>query len=177
MKAFWKDNSYVIVKLILNQLAIVIFSALLAATYPYQFIYLMTSVFSILFYLFLASTVVYEIGAKDCIRIEAGRMKATPWRGFWVGLCAGSLNVLIGIVIGVAALFKASGNLAERVYAVCVALARIGQAMYLGVINVFHLGAWCYLIIPLPAIFVCPLVYYLAQRGVLAFRSNKKKSE
>ena len=175
MKAFWKDNSYIIVKLLLNQFAMIIFAAMLAFFYNYRTIYVLSSVFSILLYLFLIATVVYEIGAKDYIRIEAGRMKAQPWRGFWIGVCSGAINLILGLAVYITHLLAAPGNPAEAAHELCTLIAKVCQAMYLGLINTFQLSDFYYLIIPLPAIFVCTVVYWLAQKGKLVIRPRKKE--
>ena len=177
MKAFWKDNSYIIVKLILNQVAMMVFALMVQSAFLANVtLKVVASVFSVLFYLFLVATVVYEVGAQDFIRIEAGRMKPQPYRGLWIGLCSGAVNIILGIIIYVSFLFEAPGNTAAGVNAVCVVIANFWQAMYLGLINTFMPeNNLSYILITLPALFVCTLVYYLAQKGAISFNLGTKK--
>ena len=80
MKIF-KENSYDIVRLYINQLGIMIFSMLLyTAVGSFENESLSTSlsvfvsIFSTCFYLALIYYMMWEIGAKDKIRIDGGRM-------------------------------------------------------------------------------------------------------
>ena len=81
MKIF-KENSYDVVKLYVNQLGIMIFSMLLyTAVGAFEneklslALSIFVSVFSICFYLVLIYYAIWEIGAKDKIRIDGGRME------------------------------------------------------------------------------------------------------
>ena len=81
MKLF-KENSYDIVRLYVNQLGIMIFSLLLytaVGSFSNEtlsfWLSVFVSVFSVAFYLVLVYYVVWEIGAKDKIRIDGGRME------------------------------------------------------------------------------------------------------
>ena len=80
MKIF-KENSYDIIRLYVNQLGIMIFSMLLySAVGSFENeslssgLSVFVSIFSVCFYLALIYYSMWEIGAKDKIRIDGNRM-------------------------------------------------------------------------------------------------------
>ena len=63
----------------LDQIAMTVFGTMLSfATLKNEGLLLASSIFSILFYLMLLYTVGWDIGARDKIRIDGGRMKPFP---------------------------------------------------------------------------------------------------
>ena len=79
---FFKENSYDIVKLLINQIGIAIFSmtlyfsiALIEDANLKSTLNLLVSIFSTLFYYALIYTAAWEFGAKDKIRIDGGKME------------------------------------------------------------------------------------------------------
>ena len=143
MKIF-KENSYDIVKLYVNQLGIMIFSMLLyTAVGSFENeslsgkLSIFVSVFSICFYLVLVYYAMWEIGAKDKIRIDGNKMLPTPKKGVLLGLFANSTNI---IVIGFATVIFILYVLTDAqwlfsVYAVLNFIYRFFISMYLGVIQ------------------------------------------
>ena len=149
MKIF-KENSYDIVRLYVNQLGIMIFSMLLyTAVGSFENEKLSTalsvfvSIFSICFYLVLIYYVVWEIGAKDKIRIDGNRMEPCEKKGLIMGLFANIPNFVLGalttLLLG---LFMLTSN--DGVYAGFLILntfTRFHEAMYLGLITEIIPGA------------------------------------
>ncbi|MBO4264499.1 MAG: hypothetical protein J5922_00265 [Clostridia bacterium] len=174
---FFKENSYSIVKLILNQLAMTVFAILLTALYRNPVLAISGSIFSIAFYLFLSGTVVYEIGAKDSVRIEAGRAERMPLKGLFISLIAAIPNLILGIMIYVSSFF--GGDTAKAFHGVVRVIANFWESMYLEFLSKVIYPAFpnhidfCYILIAIPAVIVCTLVYYFAQKGTLVFRSKK----
>ena len=74
MITFLKKRSYDLVYMFVTQLAISLFGLALAFAVPVNqsALRIGTSVFSILFYLFLVYTRVWELGYKDCHAFEIG---------------------------------------------------------------------------------------------------------
>ena len=102
MKIF-KENSYDIVRLYINQLGIMIFSMLLyTAVGSFENESLSTSlsvfvsIFSTCFYLALIYYMMWEIGAKDKIRIDGGRMVPCKLKGLLMGTFANLPNFVLG---------------------------------------------------------------------------------
>ena len=72
MKNFFSEHSYSMVKMFLNQFAISIFGtmlALAASSGKNDTLLLLSSIFSIFFYMFLLYTMTWELGAKEKIRV------------------------------------------------------------------------------------------------------------
>ncbi len=178
MKKFFKENSYLIVKLIVFQLGLMIMGLVTAfatggSTNKAGWLFPASSVFCILFYLYLVFTVGYENGQKDGIRIEAGRISPRPMRFFLVGLAANSLNLLLGILAVIFRLIMGvslTGELDPEIlyspawarsgYGVCNLIARFIQAMYTGVIQTLSPGnSILVALLPLPAILVAGISY------------------
>lgn len=194
MKKFFKENSYLITKLVVFQLGIMIMGIItgfatvnMSATWVYP----ASSVFCVAFYLFLICTIGYENGQKDGIRIESGKMQLQPAKYFLIGLVANSLNILLGLLTIFFRLMMNDapffGSLQAGViytpdwarggYAICNMLARGIQAMYLGITqtlsfeNPLHL-----LIIPIPAILVFGISYLVGVKYKDGFGNKNDNS-
>lgn len=188
MKQFLKDNIYQSVRMMINQLVMTMFSLMLifsvttwgdradAGAALSDGLLVGVSVLSILFYLYLLYYMCYEMGQKDGIRIESGRMRAIPWKGFMISLIANIPNLLLGlleliakIAIKGSSLFADVSQLADptpewavNLFSACHSLARFGQGMYIGVGSVHFRNMGFYdLLIPIPAILVCTLSYLM----------------
>lgn len=143
MKIF-KENSYDIVRLYVNQLGIMIFSMLLyTAVGSFEneslsnSLSIFVSVFSICFYLVLVYYAVWEIGAKDKIRIDGGRMEPCKNKGLVMSLFANVPNFVLGLFsVVLMALFLITGN--DGVYAgflIFNTIMRFHASMFLGAIT------------------------------------------
>ena len=107
MIGFLKENSYSMVKMFVNQIGMPVFGTMLAlATAGNPTLLLCSSIFAILFYLFLLYSVGWEIGAKDKIRIDGGRMTEFPAKGFLIALGANLPNLLLAVLMGAGALIS-----------------------------------------------------------------------
>ena len=143
MKIF-KENSYDIVRLYINQLGIMIFSMLLyTAVGSFEndalssALSIAVSVFSICFYLVLIYYVVWEIGAKDKIRIDGGRAEPCKYKGLIMGLFANIPNFVLGIfTVLFLAIYLISGNeVVFSVFFIFNLIIRIHASMYMGLIT------------------------------------------
>ncbi len=134
MGNFFKDNSYNIIKLFLNQIGITVFGTMLAlATSNNSSLLLASSIFSTAFLLVLDYNVCWEIGAKDKIRIDGGRFKPMPAKGAVLSVLANIPNLLLSVLMGIGVLIGTAA--AETVSVVCNAIARLLNGMYLGIIK------------------------------------------
>lgn len=144
---FLKENSAIIVKLYVNQIGIAIFSMFLytivaalqgdgEAGYSLA-LKVLVSVLSIIFYLSLVYLAVWELGAKDKIRIDAGRMEMEKNKGLLIGLWANLVNFIVWIIstalISIYISSKAAGF--KTAFGVINGLFRIFCSMYLGVVQ------------------------------------------
>ncbi len=101
---FLKNNSYDIVRFFINQMGIMIFSLVLYISCGFvedvsvkTSLKLVVSIGSTLFYFALLYYAAWECGAKDKVRIDAGRQKKIPFKGALMSLVANSLNLILAI--------------------------------------------------------------------------------
>ena len=179
MIGFLKENSYSMVKMFVNQIGMTVFGTMLAlATAGNDTLLLLSSIFAVLFYLFLLYSVGWEIGAKDKIRMDGGRMQPFPAKGFLIALGANLPNLLLAVLMGIGALVSSATGTewAGSMSVICNAIARLIEGMYLGIIKVLEdmLYAsptilnvwWWFLLLPLPAIFTGWFSYLLGSRNI-----------
>lgn len=137
MGNFFKEHSYNIVRLFLNQIGITVFGTMLAlATSGNPTLLLFSSIFATLFLLVLDYNVCWEIGAKDKIRIDGGRLKPMSGKGALLSLLANIPNLLLSLLMGIGVLIGTSAS--EGMSVICNAAARLLNGMYLGIIKVLE---------------------------------------
>lgn len=147
---FFKNNSYDIVKLFINQIGIAIFSMMLYSSVSlidlneYKTpLYALISVFSMLFYFSLLYTAAWDFGAKDKIRLEGGRavdgMREghIPAKGALLALFANIPNLLL---VGLAIIFESISLLGgpegfNTAFVLLNNFFRFLLSMYLGLIR------------------------------------------
>lgn len=103
---FFKENSYDVIRLLINQIGITIFSLILYTSLgavnieigTKRLINVSLSVFAMLFYFALLYTVAWDWGAKDKIRIDGGRLKEFKYKGALISLYANVINFVIAAV-------------------------------------------------------------------------------
>ncbi len=176
MKAFFKQHSFDMVKLFLNQIAMTVFATMLTlAAVKNKNLALAVSIFSVLFYLFINYSAVWELGAKDKLRVDAGRMAPMPAKGFFIALGAALPNIFLTILIGVGLLFDTAGG--QKISLYCNVIMRLVNGTYLGIIDsiesaLFANNArladiwWWFFVINVPAIFTAWLAYLLGSKNI-----------
>ena len=141
---FFRENSYDIVKLFINQIGITIFSFMLYTAVAmidndslFLKINVFVSVFAIAFYFSLLYTAAWDIGAKDKIRIDSGKASLTPTKGLKMALFANVPNFLLAFFavafMGIYILW--GGEWFYSAFFVLNMLIRFISAMFLGVIQ------------------------------------------
>ena len=199
MKIF-KENSYDIVRLYVNQLGIMIFSMLLyTAVGSFEneslssSLSVFVSVFSTCFYLVLVYYAMWELGAKDKIRIDGGRMTPCKNKGLVMGLFANVPNLALGLlsVILMSAFLLGGGDGVYAGFLVFNTIMRFHASMLLGVITAlvpsglsegsidyveFLIEAILFTVLPLISVAVTHLAYTLGSRekNIFSFLSAKK---
>ncbi len=191
MKTF-KENSYDIIRLYVNQLGIMIFSMLLytaVGSFENQTLStvmsIIVSVFSICFHASLIYYVVWEIGAKDKIKIDGGRMTPCNVKGMLMGVFANIPNfVLSTITLAFSIISLASGNaVSNSVFLIFNLITRFHESMYLGLITnlipsfggdnglmtEFVIESALFVIMPVISILVTHLAYSLGRRDKKLF--------
>lgn len=195
---FFKKNSYDVVRLYINQVGITIFSlALYFAvgtiddTALLKKIMIAVSAFAFIFYLCLIYCVIWEIGSKDKIRVEGGKMEADRFKGLKLSVFANVPNFLLSIVaciLTVIVIFTGA-EWAKLVLAILYLILHFHCAMFFGMIygvtataapedpayyNVFLVKCILYLVLPLVSLAVSHLAYYLGSKDKKLFSSSAK---
>ena len=138
----FKEHLYDIVKLYVNQIGITIFSFFLYTALPadndslFTKLRIVVSVFAILFYLVLIHNVVWEIGAKDKIRIESKGYEPKPLKGLFLSLYANVPNLalaLFAIIFG--SLYVGGAGWASSPFFIFFMILKIHAAMYMGLVQ------------------------------------------
>ena len=170
MKEFFKRYAYDSVKMLLDQIAISIFGfslSIAAVKADNDTLLWISSVGSVLFYLFLLYGVAWGVGARHHGTVARGDEKPCWFRGLWISLLANSLNLILAVVIACHALFSADGGTgAAR------GVALLLQGMYTGLLAFFKIGDlalntywWTYFLILLPALLTSTLGYIFGVKG------------
>lgn len=137
MGTFFKEHGYNMVKLFINQIGITVFGTMLMlATTGNSTLYIIASVFSILFFLGLNYSSCWELGAKDKIRVDGGRLRSMPYKGALLALGANIPNYLLTVTTGICTLIDTAA--AQSVGTVCTVIFNLLNGMYIGVVNFFQ---------------------------------------
>ena len=164
MKAFFERYSYESVRLALNQIAISMFGfalAMTAAKAESDSLLLWSSIGSILFYLVLTYGSAHRTGSGDRLSIQYGKIPFRPLTGLLLSLIAGSVNLILAILITIGQYTDLAGiSDISRVIALLI------QGMYQGVLATVSVGGvtlnglwWSYFLITIPAMLVATVGY------------------
>lgn len=171
MKRFFHDYSYSMVKMFVNQFAIAIFGiALFTPTFKNMpTLNLVTSIFAVVFYLFLIYILTWEIGAKDRIAVDVGKKPYRPHTGLLLSLIANVPNLLLATFCTVAEII----NPEKQFWAIPTLL----NGMYWGLIRNIRLPIdgtyvsisefWItFYIIVVPALVTCWIAYFMGFKNI-----------
>lgn len=186
MLNFLKENSYTIFKMLVNQIGMTIFGIVLSmATAQNDTLHLVSSIFSILFYMVLLYTMTWDIGYEEKIRIDHKRLKYNPLKGFYMSLVANLPNIVLGTLFLVGSLsittyssegLPLSPAWAINLIGVSKAVISFFEGMYNGLLVVaFGNAAWAHLLIVLPALVTCTLAYIAGVKGFRLLPVNPDK--
>ncbi len=190
---FLKEHFDDIVKLYVNQIGVALFAFFLYSAIDTELsismlIKILISIFSIGFYFSLLHVVAWEFGAKDKIRIDAGRLDPDPHKGIKLGLLANTPNfIIIGIALVCFVIYMLGGPHGfKSVFAVLNMIFRIFVSMYLGVLqgifsfiseseDAYYLWQTVgFFVFPLVAALVTHLSYTMGLKEKKIFPSAKK---
>jgi hypothetical protein len=195
---FFKENSYDIVKLFINQMGITIFALVLYTAIGFidnvslnLQVKIILSVFATVFYFALLYTATWDFGAKDKIRIDGGKYSATKYKGLLMSLISGIPTFLLaGACIITMIVHISSGNEALlSAFAVLNMFLRFISSMFLGILqgifsflsyNVNLRYLWesvGYFVMPLISAIICHIGYTFGRREfkILSLFSGKSK--
>ena len=187
MLKFFKAHSYEITRFLIMQVGIAIFAFVLTTAMDTinKSAVLWVSVLSILFYLFLVYSVAWEIGAKDKIRTDAGRLKKQSTKGVFLMLFAQIPNYILGflMVIGGACFALGATVVGSRIFFIGYIIALFFESMYIGVIKALAPGSEAYLLVGILflaatifALLTAGIAYYLGSigKGVISRKPSNK---
>lgn len=197
---FFKENSYDVVRLFINQIGIAIFSMIIYTAIGMVNIdsdarlgiKVAVSVFAILFYFALLYTVAWDWGAKDKIRIDGGRLEpdVVKFKGAKIAFLANIPNFVLSFISSLTVgLYILGVEGALGVSAIFNIFTRLLMSMYLGLLQgvfvflnqqVYVYQFWQavgYFFIPVFAIAVTQIGYSfgLKERKIFPTAVNKNK--
>lgn len=177
MKEFLRKYSYDSVKILVDQVALALFGlAMATATGKTKWLQWTTGVFSVLFYLVLVYIMVWQIGAKDRISADYGRIARRPWLGACIGTLASIPNIILFVFISLGRFIPALSSIGD----VCKVTALLFEGMYTGLLTIrigdapLNTQWWAYFVIILPLIFTT-FISYLAGFNNFRIIPMKKK--
>ena len=140
---FLKDNFQDISKLYINQIGVTIFSFFLYTAIAmvddesiFSALKIATSVMATLFYLVLSDFIIWEIGAKDKIRIDSGRLSPSPAKGLLISLFANIPNLLLALLAVIFAVLMLLGiDWALTAFTLVFTILRFHTAMFMGIVQ------------------------------------------
>lgn len=184
MKNFWSENGYNVIKIFLNQIALSMLGFVMAMATQSAHIAMrvIVGIVCVVFYLWILYVMMYEMGQKDGIKIQSGRLHYSKLKGFWISLLANVPNIIIGVLTFIGGLcFEMIGvtvkSWAAELYFVSNAIGKVIEAVYLPIISaVLRDEYWPLLITPILPIVVCTVAYRLGVKYCDGF-ANKAKQE
>ena len=191
---FIKENMYNVVRLMINQFGMMIFGLVLSfatASLQGEFssnMFLLVSLFSSAFYMVLIYYMVWELGARDIIRVEAGRQQYDRFYGAKIALLANLPNLILaflGVVGCVTGYILSDGGFGSGLFGVSHMLSGFAQATYLGIVkellSALNLSenylarAIIYILTTIPSILVSSFAYIMGCKNFRFFLSAKSK--
>lgn len=175
---FFRENSYTVVRLGLNQFGMAMFGLVVSfATSANKTLLILGGVLAMLMYWFLLYSVCWTEGGQHRIRVDGGREKKSLLNGVKLGLAANILNLLLSVVYivcySMGTLYEWAANIAYALNAIL----RMFFGMYLGIMSGAGIRFSCvFLVISLIGILVCEVSYLLGYRQTKFFFSSKKQS-
>ena len=194
---YFRENSRLISRLFINQIGMTVFGAILTmavmrSTDNNAAITVAVSIFSIVFYLSLIYNVMWEEGARNIIRVNAGRMERVASFPLKAALIASIPNFFLAALLFVCYLlaFPFGVEFASSAYAALHIILALFEAMYVGVFSVIleafpvlatqsFVACVLYICSSLPMILVSLLAYRLGEKNIYLFgkRTPKKGSD
>ncbi|MBQ1847702.1 MAG: hypothetical protein II135_06845 [Clostridia bacterium] len=171
------STKYETLKLFLDQIALAVFGIVTAVASSSSPVFqLIFGIIGIGLYFYILYATMWEIGAKDRIKVDAKREERKPEKPLLMGLVANVPNFILGLV----GLLKLINNdTAQTIGSVAVSVSKLLQGYYLGVNKLMGIGEipYTYLVTALIGVFMVVAGYSVGYKGVpfLIFK-NKKQS-
>ena len=170
MKNFLHNYSYSAVKMFVNQFVMSLFGSMLSMATTAannNTLAMIVSILAVIFYMFLLYTLAWEVGAKDRIAVDMGKMKYHPHMGLAISAFANIPNFLVALIYAIGTpfmQFKWGGTMC----AVAKFFTVLFEGMYLGLTTTLSIGGttlhffwWTYFLVTIPAMITSWIAYYL----------------
>lgn len=195
----FKENSYDIVRLYINQIGIMIFSLFLYSAIAgieddslFSTLRILVSVLSILFYFVLVYNIVWEIGAKDKIKAESGKYTYNIFKGGIISLFANVPNFVLALLSTIFfGFYKIFGEKwIVDTAGVVFAITKLHASMFMGLIQGITASppvtdpaavvsdslveSILFFVLPIASILFTQLSYWLGTKEFRIFGTSKK---
>lgn len=178
---FFKYYSYGIVRIFVDQIAIAIFASAVAlgTAYKNMPLAIASSVFSILFFMFMVAELTFRQGVEDKEKTEIGRFERNNLTGLYMGLFANVPNFVLALAFLVLKYIPSAQNIAGVVNVI----VRLICGEYMGLLAIkvggAQLGTYpiSLFVIMIPGILAAFLGYYLGVSGKIIIKPTKKDLE
>ena len=192
---YFREHSHLISRLFINQIGMTIFGmiltmAVMRAAGDNSTIVTLVSVFSILFYLCLIYNVMWEEGARNIIRLNAGRMQKISAFPLKAALMASVPNLVLAALFAISYLlaYPIGVEFFKGVQDALHMMLGLLQAMYLGLFNVVLssfpdeaakdlMATVLYIFSSLPMILVSIGAYTLGTRNIYLLGKREPKNK
>ncbi len=173
IKKFFGENGYLIVKLLVVHVVISMFGLMtwlplnkVGESVLHTVLAGAFGIISVVFYFYMIYYKVWEIGSKDNIRVVGGRAKATPAKGFIIGLITAIPDFII-CALYVVFWFLKGYEWAVAPCAIFSFIATLWEGMFMGVKEVFfQKGPYLFMFIPFFTVMSCGICYILGTKDI-----------
>ncbi len=182
MKKFMERYSYESVHLFLNQVAIGLFGMTLAVASGMadnEVLKITTSIFSVIFFLFLQYMVMWKVGAQDRVSYDLGKLRRDYTVPLKMWLLANSLNLLLALIMSLAMWFDV--GFLSSLGGIATVIKLIIEGMYTGLLSLNVGGVplnslwYMHFLTTLPALAVVFSAYVLGFNNFKLFKSQTDK--
>ena len=133
---FFKENSSMIIRLIITHIGMAAFGAVMFLSTNQQGdgIMLAASIFSAVFYAVIVYSTMWEYGNKDKPAIDAGRMQCKISQGFLASLSAEAIAMLLVVVFLICSFLKESNTMAANIYGSSYIILTLLDSCFTGIV-------------------------------------------
>lgn len=172
--AYVRENFHFITKMWLNQFGgafLGLMVSLAVSSSENNTLVLLSAIFSALFYVYLQYTVMWDLGARDIIRVQGNRAEYHPLTGLKMSLVANIPNIILALLIVIGYIFGSQEgsfgyDWAGTLYVVSKGIAVVWEAMYNGFVQLYspH-NPIIFVFMIVPALAAATAGYYLGTKN------------
>ena len=176
----FSDPKYETAKLFMNQIVLSVFGLVtVMATSASVPLMIVCTVIGIGLYVFLIYNMMWEIGARDRLRADAGRFEYSAFKPVRMALLAGIPNFLFGALC---LLSLIPNTVCENIARISSIVCKLLWGQYLGTVKLIGMleNPFVWLVVALIAVLVTALGYNAGFRGfslIPALHRSKKEKE